>query len=110
MFKHIIVYAYSVTFQNFGIDECKVMLLILTAASCIPNGTASMLCYKKLIYFHFSLIVWSRDSSVSIATCYRLDGPGIESQWGVKFSAPVQTGSEAHPTSCTMGTGSLSWQ
>jgi len=26
---------------------------------------------------------------------------------GARFSAPVQTGSEAHPASCTMGTGSF---
>jgi len=25
----------------------------------------------------------------------------------VRFSAPVQTGPEAHPASCTMGTGSF---
>jgi len=25
---------------------------------------------------------------------------------GARFSAPVRTGPEAHPTSCTMGTGS----
>ena len=31
------------------------------------------------------------DSIVSIMTCYGLDGPGIESQWGVRFSTPVQT-------------------
>jgi hypothetical protein len=37
---------------------------------------------------------------------YGLDGPGIESQWGEeRFSAPVQTGSEAHPASYTIGTG-----
>jgi len=28
---------------------------------------------------------------------------------GATFSAPVQTGSGAHPASYTMGTGSLSW-
>jgi len=33
-------------------------------------------------------------------------GPGIESQWGRDFP-PVQTGPEAHPASCTMGTGSF---
>ena len=27
--------------------------------------------------------------------------------WGRRFSAPVQTGPEAHPASCTMGTGSF---
>ena len=40
-----------------------------------------------------------------IATGYGLHGPGIESRWGARFSAPVQTGHEPHPTSCTMGTG-----
>jgi len=29
------------------------------------------------------------------------------SQWGVRFSAPVQTGPDAHPASYTMGTGSF---
>jgi len=36
-------------------------------------------------------------SSVGIATGYGLDGPGIESRWEARFSAPVQTGAEAHP-------------
>jgi len=40
-------------------------------------------------------------------TAYGLDGPGIGSQWGARFYAPVQTGPEAHPASCTMGTGSF---
>jgi len=31
-------------------------------------------------------------SSVGIATDYGLAGPGMESQWGARFSAPVQTG------------------
>ena len=46
-----------------------------------------------------------RDSSVGIATRYGLDGPGIESRWGARFSAPVQTGPGAHPASYTLGTG-----
>ena len=48
-----------------------------------------------------------RDNSVSIATCYGLDGPGIESWWGARYSAPVQTGPGSHPASYTLGTGSL---
>ena len=47
-----------------------------------------------------------RDSSVGIATRYGLDGPGIESRWGARFSAPVQTGPGAYPAFYTMGTGS----
>jgi len=46
-------------------------------------------------------------SVVGIATGYGLDGPGIESRWGVRFSAPLQTGPGTHPASCTMGTGSF---
>jgi len=47
------------------------------------------------------------DSSVGIATRYGLDGPGIESWWGARFSQPAQTGPRAHPPSYTMGTGSF---
>ena len=46
-------------------------------------------------------------SSVGIATSYGLDGPGIESRWGARFSAPVKTGPGSHPASCTIGTGSF---
>jgi hypothetical protein len=46
-------------------------------------------------------------SVVGIATGYGLDGPGIESRWGARFSAPVQTDPGAHPASCTMGTGAF---
>ena len=40
-------------------------------------------------------------------TGYGLDGPGIKSRWGVRFSAPVQTGPGVHPASCTMDTMSF---
>jgi hypothetical protein len=46
-------------------------------------------------------------SSVGIATDYGLNGPGIESRWGARFFAHVQTGSGAHQPSCTIGTGSF---
>ena len=38
-------------------------------------------------------------SAVGIVTGYELDVPGIESRWGARFSAPVQTGPGAHPDS-----------
>jgi hypothetical protein len=49
-----------------------------------------------------------QDSSVGIVTRYGLDGPGIISQWGARFFAPVQIGFGVHSAPCTMGTGSLS--
>ena len=50
----------------------------------------------------------SRDSSVGVATRYGQDGPAIEF-WagGARFTAPIQTGQEARPGSCTMDTESL---
>jgi hypothetical protein len=41
------------------------------------------------------------------STGYGLDGQGIESRWGARFSVPVRTGPGAHPASCTMGTRSF---
>jgi hypothetical protein len=38
-----------------------------------------------MIFFFSNISSRGRDSSVSIATCYRLDGPGIESRWKRDF-------------------------
>jgi hypothetical protein len=51
--------------------------------------------------------IWGWDSSVGTATGYGLDGPGIESRWGARFSATVQTGPGAHPASYAVGAGSF---
>ena len=46
-------------------------------------------------------------SVIGAATCYGPECPGIESWWGARYSAVVQTGPGAHPPSYTMGTGSF---
>jgi len=48
-----------------------------------------------------------QDSAVGIETRYGLDGPGIESQWWVRYSAPIQTDPGTYPASYTLGTGSF---
>ena len=58
-------------------------------------------------YVTTTVFIRGPGSSVGIVTGYGLDGTGIESWLGARFSAPVQTCPEAHPASCTMGTGSL---
>ena len=62
---------------------------------------------KIYIIYEIKCIYRSWDNSVGTVTCYGLDGMGIESRWGVRFSTRVQTSSEAHPASYTMGTGSF---
>ena len=63
--------------------------------------------HKRKFYVLSLTLAVGRDSAVGIATRYGLCGPGIESRWGARFSAPVQTCPDAHPASYTMGTGSL---
>ena len=49
----------------------------------------------------------SWDSAVGIATALRAGRFGDRIPVGARFSAPVQTGPGAHPTTYTMGTGSV---
>jgi hypothetical protein len=49
----------------------------------------------------------ARDSSVGIATCYRLDDPGIESRWRVEIFRTPPVLSRAHPTPSTMAIGAF---
>ena len=55
-----------------------------------------------------SIIYFNRGpgSVVGIATAYGLAVRG-SNPGGARFSVPVQTGPEAHPASCIMGTGSF---
>ena len=44
------------------------------------------------LYLFYTLQCMGRDGSVGIATRYRLDGPGIESQWGEGRDFPHLSG------------------
>jgi len=85
--------------------------LLYRSPSRQPRLTIALVQYSNLkcvsllraILFIY-IYVMGQDSSVGIATRYRLDGPGIESWWGARFSA---TGPGAHPAFYTMGTGSF---
>jgi hypothetical protein len=70
------------------------------------------LCCLEIVTEHFgnwwpAPVSDGPGSVVGIVTGYVLDGLGIESRWGARFSAPVQTGPGAHPVPCTIGTGSF---
>jgi hypothetical protein len=79
-----------------------------TVAHSRNKTNVKYLCFKMCREFHhLDLSDSGPGSLVGIATGYGPGGPGIESRWGARFSAPVQTAPGAHPASCTMGTGSF---
>ena len=85
-----------------------------TVPDCKFQPVKNVLTKELVLWLHHSLDLEkvllgrvSRNSSVGKVTRYVLWGPGIESRWGARFFAPVQTGPGAHPTSRTMGTGSF---
>jgi hypothetical protein len=81
----------------------------------VNNGSVFGLLFSYIyrlinLFAHMCAFVGSRVSSGSILSDYGLDDRaiGVRSPAGAKdFSSVlcVQTGSGAHPTSCTMGTG-----
>jgi hypothetical protein len=83
---------------------------IIAVCSEIHAKHINTVCGQNIEFMNIKLVVHivtsEPGSVVGIATAYGLDCPGIESLWGARFSAPVQTGAEAHTVSCTMGTGS----
>ena len=65
-------------------------------------------CRRTVLYLiKLSTHIRGPGSVLGIATGDGLDGSGIESRCGARFSAPVQTGPGTHPASCTVGTGSF---
>jgi len=61
----------------------------------------------KIFSCLISLIGRGLDSTVSIATCYGLEGLGIKFQWGRDILHPSRPVPGAHPASFTMGTESF---
>ena len=90
-----------------------VMVYVYTRISCVVaqrhnqltalDSNDQVLCICcQLIYIH------DRVGVVGIATRYGLDGPVLRTPLRARYPRPIQHGAEAHPTSCTMDTWSLS--
>jgi len=58
-------------------------------------------------FMHFTNISMGRDNGVGIETRKRARRVGDRILVDARFSGPIQTGSGAHPASCTMNIGSF---
>jgi hypothetical protein len=103
------VFCFVVWFNKCRHTCCKrVLSFVVTVSSHVWMGVRLFGIHRILILVF--LIVGSRGSSGSTVSDYGLDDRaiGVRSPAGTEdFTSIlcVQTGSEAHPASCTMGTG-----
>ena len=115
--EHFQIFVPLPTFQQTTralrvLTHCFLLFLIyLTIIIYFPKEIEERWYFSRILketyWFRYSNCQVGRDSSVSIATRYGLDGPGVEFRWQARFFASVKTGPGAHPASCTMGTGSF---
>jgi len=66
---------------HFYLHICYLVFNIITLA-IFSTVESRRNRYLSITIRHYTARNVRRDSSVGIATCYGLDGPGIESRWG----------------------------
>jgi hypothetical protein len=90
---------------NVGPGTALMIRVFCFARSFQANGEWFVTYAESASFFISSVVVKpGRDSSVGIVTRYGLDGPGIKSRWGARFSASDQIVPGAHVASCRMST------
>ena len=79
---------FLVIFYIFITPRWSIWTETCTNPPYINNKNLYLCLMAALFIFVHVTTTMGRDSSVGIATAYRLDGPGIESQWGQDFPHP----------------------
>ena len=85
---------------------CTVLWMSNEFHPLLPKGI-----YKLSDVWHkilCSVLIVGFILALYIIYCYELDGPGMETRRGARFSSSVQTGPWNHPFSCKLGSGYLS--
>jgi len=95
------MYSGTVRWATTSVTSVQQVQYSVFAAQLFDSSTAFELHLEDTDMV-FNLQERSRDSSVGVATLCGLDGRGLESPCGPRFSAPVQTGPGAQPAVYTI--------
>ena len=83
-----------------------ILILLFYQKILTTVPTIQSWCVRWIIILHcLNCFQVGWNSVVSIVTRHGLDGWGIEFQWGVRFSTPIQTGPGAYSATCREGPG-----
>jgi len=89
-FHYVFCLIYSVLQISYALCRNSRLLVRLSVKSTEGYRTCPLIVTASFEFLtSLSRKKVGRDSSVGIATRYGLDGPGIESRWGARFSALV---------------------
>ena len=94
-------YLEFITFRSSPLVLILIFVIFLFVLAFIGDYSLKQATDHSFQFHNQHYTRGDQNISVGIAICYGLDGPGIESRWGARFSTPVQTGPGTHPASYT---------
>jgi hypothetical protein len=106
--KVTLPWMYSTELSNgicFIRDRTAILIIELAAATSLRHRIVTP--PRQVLLAIRNRILFSTSNRSLYSDCLRAGRSGDRIPVEARFSAPLQTGPEAHPASCTMGTGSF---